>query len=110
MEVERTHLRELRHDFRRYYHVGFDDVEPEEAVDLIATLPPGSMFVSAIHPELSWSPERSAIADLQDTLFAVFGFKDVHVTRPADVIARRKAKENARRVKQTIENTQWEEV
>lgn len=108
--MERNHLRELRHDFRCHYGVRYEDVDPEEAVDLAFTLPRGSLLVSALHPELSWSPEREAMADLQDTLYAVFGHPDVHVTRPRDVVERRRAHERARKVQQTIENTKWEAV
>lgn len=108
--MERTHLRELRHDFRVYYDVKYEEVEPAEAVDLVFTLPRGSLLVSALHPELSWTPEREAIADLQDTLYAVFGLRDVRVTRPRDLVRRQRALEKARKAKQTIENTEWEAV
>ncbi|MGN0056477.1 MAG: hypothetical protein ACI360_08590 [Atopobiaceae bacterium] len=43
-------MRELRHDFRAYYHVGYDDVEVAEAVDLIMTLPPGSLYRASLNP------------------------------------------------------------
>lgn len=85
-------------------------MEPDEAVDLAFTLPRGSLLISALHPELSWTPEREAIADLQDTIYAVFGHPEIRVTRPHDLIARQKAHEKAQRAKRTIENTQWEAV
>ena len=108
--MEKNHLRELRHDFRCHYGVRYEDVEPDEAVDLAFTLPQGSLLVSALHPELSWTAEREAIADLQDTIYSVFGFTDVRVTRPRDLVIRQKARQKAQATKEKIENTKWEAV
>lgn len=96
--------------------MGFDDVDAAEAVDLITGLPAGSRFVSALHPELSWTPEREAIADLQDTLWEIAyrraGISDEphRVVRPSDVVARRKAAARYASVKRRIAETEWEEV
>lgn len=88
----------------------YEDVEPDEALDLALTLPQGSLLVSVLDPERSWTPEREMIADLQDTILAALGHVDVKVTRPRDVIARRKAHQKAQMTKQRIENTTWEAV
>lgn len=88
----------------------YEEVEPDEAIDLVFTLPRGSMLVSALHPELSWSLEREAIADLQDTIYEVFIGGGRRVMRPKDVIAQRAATEKARNTKRTIEETEWEAV
>ena len=56
--MEDARLRDLRHDFRAYYHVAYEDVPVAEAVDLIATLPDGSRVASALSPSRAWSPER----------------------------------------------------
>ena len=109
--MEKNHLRELRHDFRCHYGVRYEDVEPDEALDLALTLPHGSLLISALNPELSWTPEREMIADLQDTIYEVFwGQGKYRITRPADIVARKKARDKARKTKQKIENTKWEAV
>ena len=64
----RPRLRELRHDFRAYYHCRYDDVDPDEAVDLIATLPQGSLYRASLDPHLAWSDERHDLADIKDLI------------------------------------------
>lgn len=111
--AERGRLRELRHDFRRYYGVRYDDVEADEAIDLIETLPRGSAYVRAVRPDLSWSEVREAVADLQDTLweiaYARAGSREepYRVTRPADVVARAAARDKARATRRRIEGGEW---
>lgn len=91
----------------------YDDVDADEAVDLIATLPRGSEYVRAVRPDLAWSEQREGIADLQDTMWQVaYALRGVssdpyHVTRPADVVARREASAKAGSVRQTIEGGEW---
>lgn len=91
-------------------------MDAAEAVDLIAGLPAGSRYVSALRPDLSWTPEREAVADLQDTLWEIAyrraGVKDepYRVMRPRDAVARRQAAQRYASVKRTIAETQWEEV
>lgn len=80
------------------------------------TLPPGSLYVSAIKPELSWPKWRHAIADLQDDLWAVAfaragcAGEPPHVTRPAEVIERVKAARQNIKTKTVIETTEWEQL
>lgn len=112
-EVEKGSVRELRHDFRAYYGCRYDDVEADEALDLIATLPDGSLYVSKRNPSRSWTPQREAVACLQDTLLEIAcaqaGIKDEppRVTRPRDVVARRSARRKAAAVRERIASTSW---
>ncbi len=90
-------------------------METAEALDLLRGLPPGSEYVSGERPALSWTPEREAIADLQDTVLAaaagLAGSADApHVTRPRDLAARREASRKARSVRERIENGRWKEA
>lgn len=97
------------------YHVGLDEVDASEAVCLIRGLPAGTEYVSAACPAASWTPEREALADVQDTIWAVAaalrGVEDAPtVTRPRDVAARRAAADKARLVRERINNGAWKEV
>lgn len=112
--------RELRHDFRRYYGVGIDEVPTAEAVELACMLPAGSRYVAKVCPEMAWEPWRDAIADLQDTLLAIASAQaghqgePPHVMRPRDRVRQRKARAAAqakrREVRERMESTTWEEV
>ena len=113
--MERGRLRELRHDFRHYYHVGYDEVDVEEAVDLALTLPPGSLYVARTRPELSWSEARETAADIRDDMaalaYALRGAADPpKVVRPRDVVELRRAAERSREARRRIEETAWEEA
>lgn len=68
------------------------------------------MYVSKLYPQHSWSKEREALADLQDTILRVFYGEGARVVRPADVIAQREASAKAKRTRKTIEETQWVEA
>lgn len=105
----------LRRDFRRIYRIGFDEVDAAEAVCLIRGLPAGTEYVSAACPARSWTPEREALADVQDTIWraaaTLLGSEDApRVTRPRDVEARRAAAARVRSVRERIEGTAWKEV
>lgn len=97
------------------YHVGLDEVDAAEAVCLIRGLPAGTEYVSAACPAAAWTPEREALADVQDTIWAVAaalrGIEDApRVTRPRDLAARRAAASKARSVRERINNGSWKEV
>lgn len=79
----------------------------EEALDLIRTLPRGSMYVSKLYPQFSWSKEREAIADLQDTLLRFLYGEGARVIRPGDIAAQKQAAAKAKQTKKRIEETQW---
>lgn len=117
MSLEKGHLRQLRHDFRRYYSVGYDDVSISEAIDLIYTLPAGSMYISAIDPVRSWSVEDHRSADIRDAIYqAICIMRGIDpsnapkVIRPEDVERQRRAVEAARKARAIIESTTWEAV
>lgn len=109
----------MRHDFRAYYHVAYDEVEPAEAIDLITTLPHGSLYVAAVRPEYAWTVEREALADIQDVIYSAMWAYGICITdepptvvRPRDI---ERTKRERERTKQAIKrlqdpNVKWEEV
>lgn len=110
-------MRELRADFRHWYHVRYEDVATDEAVDLILSLPMGSMYLAALSPYWAWSEERNAIADVCDLQFraerltCTRSTEGAHrITRPRDVYERRQALDKAKAAKQKMETTKWELV
>lgn len=118
-------MRELRHDFRRFYGCRYDDVPVDEAIDLIQTLPDGSAYLAAFVPTYAWTVEEKRLADIQDYLNALMHLlsdersteKAERVPRPWDEWAkgmREKAtdakKRKAQRVKEKLEGTKWADV
>lgn len=107
----------MRHDFRAYYGCSYDEVSVEEAIDLIRTLPDGSLYVADRYPRRAWSDWKHALADIQDQISLFFylprGVKvqDIpRVVRPKDVIDAKEARESAAQVRKRIQNTTWEGV
>lgn len=106
-------MRELRHDFRREYSCSYDEVSINEAIDLIFTLPTGSLYMKAINPALAWPAWRHAIADVQDDLWAIAFARagcssdPPRVPRPGDMVRRKQAKDQARKAASVIETTEW---
>lgn len=110
-------MRELRHDFRRYYGCSYDSVEPGEAVDLVLTLPRGSLYRSSLSPYGEWDDARESAADVVDAIYALIAYqargttKDApKLTRPSDMEARDAAAKRSREVRRRIAETKWEEV
>lgn len=110
-------MSELRHDFRHYYHVSYDDIDPEEAIDLIRALPSGTLYRRATDPELAWSDEYAALMDVKELvswcLMRLNGNKDElppMVVRPADIVRAKQASEKARRTREKLEHGNWEAV
>lgn len=110
-------MRELRHDFRRYYGVSYDDVELDEALDLVETLPAGSLFKASLGPVFEWSNERRMAADIANLLYIcacrLSGRTDelsLPYTTPESRQRSAAYAEKSRRVRESIENTEWEEV
>lgn len=110
-------MRELRADFRHWYHVRYEDVAADEAIDLVLSLPLGSMYLAALSPYWAWGEERSAMADVCDLQLRAERLVATHstegaqrITRPADVYERRQALEKAREAKKKMETTEWELV
>ena len=113
----RLYVRELRADFRHWYHVRYEDVPADESIDLILCLPAGSTYLAVLNPWWAWSGERAAIADVCDFMLrreqmAATGSTEgaQRVTRPGDIYERRKAAEKARAAKWKMEHTEWELV
>ncbi|MBR3318769.1 MAG: hypothetical protein IKG21_13215 [Atopobiaceae bacterium] len=112
-------MRELRHDFRTCYHVAYDDVPVAEAIDLIRSLPDGSLYVAATEPERAWSELKQRTADVVDAIWLLVWANSMdhekmpepqRVTRPKDVAARQRQRERQRRAREVLENTEWVEV
>lgn len=109
-------MRQLRHDFRHYYHCCYDQVDSDEALDLIFMLPQGTRFRASQNEVYSWSDLEHFLANIQDAIYqlACFGSgipadEIPRVTRPVDIAARKKAHEKRIQARKRIENTQWKE-
>lgn len=97
----------MRHDFRIIYGCSYDEVDIEEAIDLIKTLPDGSFYIARMQPERSWTQEQHLVADIRDTLwhiaYAQIGIEDYpRVLRPADIQANIEARKKAQSVKEIL--------
>lgn len=111
-------MRELRHDFRTVYHVAYDDVPAGEAIDLIETLPAGSMYAAATNPYKAWSDERRALADIQDSIRACLRRLSCDrsviqfplTPRPEDQVRAKAERERAQEAQKRISETRWEAV
>lgn len=109
---------ELRADFRRLYHVRYDDVDPAEAVDLVRMLPQGSLYLAALDPHLGWRHEEHELADLCDGLSRLTHMlSDARTTEGAPLVERPGQREDAeaavarsRRIRRRIEDTEWEAI
>ena len=96
-------MRELRHDFRAFYHVAYDEVGNDEAIDLVATLPAGSLYRASLGYEGEWGEEQYFRAEVVDMLHAINwrlancpeDMTPVRLPRPGD--AAREAAERAER-------------
>ena len=105
--------------------MAWEDVPVAEALDLVATLPDGSLAAAAIRPERAWGPLSEAAASVVDAVWAAAVWQGGGVTqseameraprvmRPQERERRRREAEEARRraasVRDRIENTRWEE-
>ena len=111
-------MRELRHDFRRYYNVRYEDVDVDEAVDLIITLPLGSKWRTKRDPDAAWSVDQYRLAEILDVLNIVSWqlssnsdeWEPPRVERPGDARRREAYIERAREAKRKLEQMKWEEV
>lgn len=95
--------------------MSYDEVDLNEALDLVLTLPCGSLYVSKKRPEHSWSEAREISADIRDWIaqlaFALRGLSGApHVMRPCDILADRRSRERARKAKAKLEGAQWQDV
>lgn len=96
----------------------YEDVPTDEAVDLIESLPDGSLWAAATDPLRSWALERHLAANVVDAIaliaYRIGAFDGAseppRVTRPRDVAARRADAERARIVRSRLESGGWEEM
>lgn len=110
-------MRELRHDFRRHYGCSYDEVPVDEAIDLIETLPAGSLWRASQRPYGEWDDAQERCAQVIDAvsrfmhLFAHGTTEGAQrVMRPEDIEELARARSAARSVRSRIEDTEWEEV
>lgn len=90
----------------------------DEAIDLIETLPTGSLYRAMKNPDDAWTNDQYQIADVLDLLLVANWHlagrppegKPDPVSRPGDAHRRAQAIKKAKQVAATIENTKWEEV
>lgn len=113
--IECDCVRELRHDFRCYYHVAYEDVSTEEAIDLADTLPQGSLYRGKRRIEDSWTDQQYLMASIIDALDVLacgmrWEREPIRMMRPADMSHQQHALKKARKTRQKIEQMQWEEV
>ena len=95
----------------------YEDVEPSEAVDLIATLPQGSLYRSALLGYTELDERRELAYDIVDelrrfmTLYATGSTKDAALTvRPEHAALDAERRKRAKTALRKIEETEWEEV
>lgn len=106
-------MRELRHDFRRYYSVRYEDVGVEEAIDLIFMLPCESRYIEKKRPEAAWPRWMHLLADMLDLRVMELrarGFEIPFTARPGDRERADRVQGKARETRKIIESTEWEEV
>lgn len=115
--LEEGRVRELRHDFRALYHVSYDEVPTDEAVDLVLTLPRGSLWRSSREEFGEWTDEEERHAEVIDEVERLIRLiatgtteGSQRLTRPADLRARKADSERARSVRERIKQTKWEDV
>lgn len=105
----------MRHDFRVYYGVRYEDVDAHEAVDLINTLPMGSLWRADNSTEAEWSDERYLFTRIQNLLEVIAHGKyltgDPQIVEfPLDREMRIEQARKAREVRERLNNTKWKEV
>ena len=95
----------------------YDDVPTDEAIDLIATLPDGSLFAAALSPYRAWSDETEQRAQIVDeiermlTLYATGTTEGAQrVTRPWMVEERKRVRERTKRAVDRLNSNRWKDV
>lgn len=90
----------------------------DEAIDLVLTLPRGSMWRSSQVEFGEWDEAREGFADVVDAVWALISLMSSKgttegapsVTRPSDMRERKAARERAASVRKRIAETRWEEA
>lgn len=112
-------MRELRRDFRVLYGCCYDDVRPDEALDLICCLGYGSLYRADVSGDYDfvWPLQTHKTVDISDRLLAFMQLYATHSTenaqlstRPGDARRTEEAKRKAKDVRKRIEGTSWEEA
>lgn len=116
--LERGHVAELRHDFRREYGTRYEDVPTDEAIDLVRTLGPWTDYMSSVAGYRGWEPMEYRLADLTDAVLRLTHMlSDARTTEGASTVPRpgsgrraAEAKRKAARTREYIESQEWEAV
>lgn len=86
-----------------------------EAIDLVLTLPAGSMYAASKDPYQAWTDERRALADIRDIMRACLrrlgGDRSTislpSTWRPEDEARARAQREKAKRTQSILTETKW---
>lgn len=111
-------MRELRADFRRFYHVGYDDVSTSEALSLASMLKDGSEYLTALDIHRAWTHEEQMLADINDSIERFLHMKSSagttdgarEIPRPWSIADQIAELDRAERVRSRIEETEWKEI
>lgn len=98
--------------------MSYDDIEIDEAIDLIHALPWGSLFMAKKSPHYAWNDTQNVLADIHDAIWALVWMNSTEATtkgaprivRPWEIDERKRAKEKSKQAKYVLENTVWEEI
>ena len=97
--------------------MAYDDVPASEAIDLVLTLPRGSLYVGAVTPYGRWDDAAEQRAQIVDkiarfiTLYATGSTEGSRVVeRPWMAAERRRVAERTRRAVRTLNETKWKDV
>lgn len=90
----------------------------DEAIDLILSLPAGSLFRAALNPVNAWTEDQHRGALTVDLLtiinWRLMGCPPEHkpdlIERPGDAERKALAKKRAQEARKKIENTKWRAV
>lgn len=95
----------------------YEDVDPDEAYDLVRTLPDGSLTAAALDPARAWGSAEQWSANVVDAVWALISLVATHttegaprVTRPGDAERAERAHGRAEAARERIEKTEWEEA
>ena len=96
----------------------YEEVDVDEAIDLVLTLPLGSRWRAKRDPDAEWTLDQYRLADLVDVtnllVWQLSGNADEwepqRTPRPGDAARREAHLKKARDVKRKLETTTWEEV
>ena len=95
----------------------YEDVDPDEAYDLVRTLPDGSLTAAAIDPSRAWGADEQWSANVVDAVWALIALVANHttegaprVTRPGDAERAERTHARAEAARRRMESIEWEEA